>query len=277
MRPATPIAHGLVVRPWQRGRAADLGALALLLGAALATGSLCLVAQLVRHGGIALAHAIAAGGARLARGRMRRQYQFGLEKLGRCCELLLGLALVAAAAWLIRIGPAVTLDLAGRAPAVAACAAVAHLAWLLWSWPEERRRSASRWVGFAAQLALTLAAVSQDPAFVRFGDLAAGVLVASLSLRHGLRIAIDAVRDLVDRPIDPETLLPVLETLEGAGIPLETIARLRSRQVGPRLFIELELRPRPDDTLEALTRRLASAGQAVRAGGHSVDLAFRLA
>lgn len=276
MTPGTPIAHGLVARPWRRGTGADLAALAALLAAVLATGSLCLLAQLVRHGGILLAHAIAAFGARLAEGPRRARYPFGLEKLGRCCELLLGLALVASAAWLVRLAPAMSDTLAGRAPLVLALVAVVHLAWLLWIWRDEERRPTARAVTVAAQLLLTLAAAAQDGAVARFADLAAGVLVALLSLRHGLRITIDSVRDLIDRPVDPETLLPVLETLEANGLPLEGIARLRSRQVGPRLFVELEPRPLPGETLADLLRRLEAAERAVRLAGHDVDLAFRV-
>lgn len=272
----TPLAHGLVARPWHRALWVDLLALLTLVLVVILTGSFTLLAQAVRYAGFALTHAIAALGARLARGRRPGEYQFGLEKLGRCCELLLGLALVASALWLIRVGPELTLAMARQAPALLAFVATANLAWLLWIWPEEQRRSAARVVNVAAQVVLTLAAVPQDAHVGHFGALVAGVLLASVSLIQGLRITIDSVHDLIDRPVDAETLLPVLEALEGADIPLETISRLRSRQVGQRFFIELHLRVPSEETLPALTQRLRQADRAVAAAGHSVDLVFKV-
>ncbi len=274
--PHTPLAHSLVARPWHRPLWIDLLALSGLTIVVVLTGSLVLQAQVVRYAGIALTHAIAALGARLARGRQRGHYQFGLEKLGRCCELLLGLALVASALWLIRIGPESTLALARQPPALLAFVATANLGWLAWIWHEERARSGAWVVHVAAQLVLTAAALPRDAHVGHLGALLAGVLIAALSLHQGLRIIIDAVHDLIDRPIDAEALLPVLEALEGAGIGLETISRLRSRQVAGRFFIELHVRVPPDEPLPALVDRLRLADRAVADAGHSVDLVFKV-
>ena len=271
-----PLVHGLLARPWQRPLPHDLLALSLLALALAGTGSCCLAAQLVRHGGIAAGHALGAAGLRLSQGRLAARFAFGGDKLGRFGELLLGLVLVASALWLVRIGPEMARALAIRPPVLLALAATANFAWLLWTWPEERRRSVAQVVNVAAQVLLTVAALARDSEIALFGDLTAGLLVALLSLRHGARVVGDAVRDLVDRPVEPETLLPLLEAMEGAGVELETIRRLRSRRAGRRIFIELHLTVPPDETLDQLTARLERVTRALAREPYGVDLAVKV-
>ncbi len=276
MTGTAPIDHALVARPWHRSLRSDGLALGLLLVAVLLTGSVTLLAQLLRHAGIALGHAIAGAGTRLGRGSQRAHFEFGLEKLRRCCELLLGLVLVGGALWLIRVGPEMSLALANQPPVLLALAATANFAWLLWAWPEEERRSAARGVQVVAQLLLTTAAMSQDGQLAHLGGLLAGVLIALLSLRHGARVVVDTVRDLIDRPVDPETLLPLLALIEEAGITLDLIRRLRSRQVGGRIFLELHLRVPPDEPLDRLSARLDSVSAALTKQPFEVDLAIKV-
>ncbi len=268
--------HSLVARPRDHRIAGDLFALAALLAVALLTGSFCLLAQFVRHAGIAVGHAIAAMALRHASDRARSHYQFGYEKLGRCCALLLALALVASGLWLFVDGPALAVELGRQPPPLLAFVATANLLWLLWSWADERGRTAARGLGVSAQLLLTLAALLPDSHLAAAGDALAGLLIAGLSLVHGIHIAVDAVRDLIDAPARAAALERTLALLFAAGLDRRALRSFRSRQVGRKLFLELDLDLPEGETVAATRARLERAVTAVAGGSLGLDLSLRL-
>jgi len=255
--------------------AAELAGLAFLLLTHLATDSLALLAQFARHGCLVLGALIEVLVVRAALRSVKERYAFGLEKLERSCQLILGLVLIGAGAWIV----ATLAQLAEgprQPPMLAALAATCHAAWLLWAWPALAPRSATRPVALAAQALLTAAALSPDADLSRLADLAAGALIAALAVAHGVHVLFDSLRDLLDYPADAGRLEAALQALESAGLPRHWVRRLRSREVKQRIFLHLVLTPADGEPPAALAARLARARAALDASTLNVDVVFSL-
>lgn len=254
--------------------AAELAGLAFLLAAFLLSDSLALLAQTARHGCLVLGACIETLVVRAALRRVPDQYDFGLEKLERSCQLILGLILMIAGGWILSALPALAAEGTQQAPVQAAIAATCHAGWLLWAWPGLAPRGGTRPVALAVQLALTAAALSPDAGAAQFADLLASGAVAALALVQGARVLFDSLRDLLDFPADGRRLAQVLEILRANGLERRRLLRLRSRESKERLFVHLTVAAAPDEPLAALGQRLSQAKAALEATTHNVDLVF---
>ena len=270
------MSYSLAIREAGRPWPVDFAGLLLLVGAAVSTGSFCLLAQLLRSGALWFGRTLSGGILSLAQRRFPARFQFGYEKLQRCCDLLLGVMLVAGAAWLIAIGPSVAHLSLRQSPLLPAVAATANLAWLLWTWRQRMSSRTVHAVALVAQGLMTLGALSVDGHFWAHCDLLAGVLIAAIAFYQGLRNASDAVRELVDSPVQPDDLSTVLDAVLAAGIQREEISNLRARQVGGRLFLELQMKPLSGRSIEQLRARLERVAQAATRAVPRLDLSFKL-
>lgn len=269
--------HRLVARPGAHSLRSELLSLAALLVAGIMTASLCLLAQFVRHGGIALGYVIGRIVLKVARRYRVARFDFGLEKLARLSEMFLGLVLIAGSLALLTVATDLSDDFSRDEPATIAIAAAANVGWVLWTWRAERGRGWARAVGLASVAALTLAALSGDRAITVACDLFAGVGLLALATWHGARIFVDALREVVDSPADAGALDSTLECLFAAGIAREELRALRSRQVGNSLYLELKLAPSDEEPLASLHRRIAEARRAAAALPHWLDLSITVA
>ena len=251
---------------------AELAGLALLLGTFLVTDSLALLSQFARQGCLIAGALIETLIVRVAIRSIREQYEFGMEKLERSCQLILGLILMSA-------GAAILAGLSGaglhRGTADAALAATCHAAWLLWAWPALAPRSATRPVALLVQLLLTLAALSPDAGAARLADLAAATAVALLAICQGTGVLYGSLRDLLDYPAGRARVEQALQTLAAGGLDRATLRRVRSREAEDRLFLHLHVAA--DEAPAALAARLARAKAALDATRQNVDVVFSLA
>lgn len=268
--------HRLVRRPGGRPLRRELAALVLLAGTGSLTGSVCLLAQAVRHGAIALGYLLALGVLRLTRRRGGAHFDYGLEKLARLSELFLGLALVGGSLALLSQAPTLAASFSREAPATVALAAVVYGACMLWSWRSEAGRDWARPTGLLAGVALTLATLGGDREVTMAADLAGGLLLLGLATLHGARVFLDALRDVVDAPAREDLLAPTLACLYGAGIAAGEVRGLRSRQLAGSLFLELHLAPPDAEPLRSVQERVARARRAATTLPHWLDLSVRL-
>ncbi len=92
-------------------------------------------------------------------------------------------------------------------------------------------------------------------------DPLAAVLVAALILHSSLKGIWEAMQGLMDKALEPE----VVQQMEAAALAVDGVAgvgSLRSREVGQRFFVELDVYTAGDQTLqdaEALRREVTSA------------------
>jgi len=252
--------------------AAEFAGLAFLLAAFLLADSLALLAQFARHGCLVLGALVETLVVRVALRSIREQYEFGMEKLERSCQLILGLILIGAGGAILAALPSA--GAVRQLPTEAALAAVCHAAWIFWAWHALAPRSATRPVAIAVQVLLTLAALSPDAGAARLADAAAAGLVAALSIAQGGRVLFDSLRDLLDYPASEARVQQAMHTLVAAGLERRLVREWRSREVKDRLF--LHLRIASEEAPEALAERLARAKAALDATTQNVDVVFSL-
>lgn len=268
--------HRYVRRPGGRPLGRELASLVLLAVAGLLTSSVCLLAQALRHGGIALGYLVALGVLRVARRRGGALFDYGLEKLARLSELVLGLAMVGGSLALLSLAPSLSAAFSREEPAAIALAAVAYAAWLLWSWRAEAGRGWARAVGLVAAAALTVGALSGDREATLAADLFGGVALLGLAALQGALIFLDALRDVMDSPATRQRVAQALACLHAAGIEAGEVRHLRSRQLGETLFLELHVAPPDDEPLQSLQSRIARARRAATALPFWLDLSVRV-
>lgn len=132
-------------------------------------------------------------------------------------------------------------------------------------------------IAITMQLAITLAAVSENTAIV-VAALSSGVLIMTLVLiQTGLGQARDAIRDLVDHPLDNATETQIHAVLRTLNLRNQKIIDVRARCAGGVLFVELTIAAEPNQPLEEARQRFAELRKTFETGLPGSDIVIRLA
>jgi divalent metal cation (Fe/Co/Zn/Cd) transporter len=273
-----------------RGTAVELALLLALLVVALGSGSVTLLGETLRSALIAAAGIWAALALAKAARDGGRRYEFGLDKLEQAGHTAIAVALAVAGLWVA--GRAFALLVVGASAATPlgfALAATAHAVHglrrgiLLGAQPPLSPPCLPSPAGLArllpllvVQIALTVAALAQDPALALAADCAGGIFLGLLMTVAGARIVWETVPDLIDHPLRRQDEAALARLLVEQGVRPQELIGLRSRRSGRHLFVELTVNPADDGSLDDTCGRLARLRASLEARLGGLDLSIRL-
>jgi divalent metal cation (Fe/Co/Zn/Cd) transporter len=262
---------------------ADLGVLALALPVGLLGGSLTIKAEAIRFVlGMSIEIFAYTVMWRLHRGKLQ-DLEFGGGKLEQIANLVTGLGMLGAAAWIATKATAIVgghgevgtpLGLALAAMVGALNAYVNFLAW-------ERMRSAAadgsslvmqgqvnaRRVKLVCSLVvlvtMTIAALSTDNVVVASADAAGSVFVAAFMVINGSDMLRTGIPDLLDRSAGKAVRDTVDRVLADNAGDYQRLDRVRSRRSGRVVFVEIVLSFEPGLTIAEVNRRIAALKQSM--------------
>ena len=273
-------------------RGGEIAALALLLGAALASDSLILAGLVIAGAILALREAWRVVVSRRLGRTDGREYHFGFGKVLQAGNLLVAGAAVAAGVWLA--GDALSRILTGGGEisplglALAATANAFAMAWngiAAYAHPEPVTRSAralrrGRALIFASlaavQVLLTVAVLAEDPAAASWIDTLGSILLSLLIVVGGFRSAWACICDLIDHPLDKDQEGAMVALLARTGLEPEELVDLRTRRCAERIFAELTLSVAESAPIEAILPRLVALRRTLEADVEDLDLTIKL-
>lgn len=273
---------------------ADVGVLALALPVALLSGSLTIKAESIRFVlGMSIEVFALMVMRRLHRGKLR-DLEYGGGKLEQIANLVTGLGMLGAAAWIASKAMAIVagheevgtpLGLALAAMVGALNAYVNFVAW-------DRMRQASesdsslvmegqvkaRRVKLICSLVvlftMTIAALSTDNVVVASADAIGSVFVAAFMVINGSDLLRTGIPDLLDRSAGQEVRAKVDRVLASGAGHYQSLGRVRSRRSGRVVFIEIALSFDPSLPVEEVNRRIADLKAAMAGEIENADISI---
>jgi divalent metal cation (Fe/Co/Zn/Cd) transporter len=255
----------------------DSGLVTAMILAALAGGSLTMLAESVRAG-LMLGTEIFAYVAlrRIHRGRLGG-FEFGPGKIEQFANLTIAAGMLAAAGW---IGvDALRLPFAARPPgSPAGLAAVAivgalntYFNWIAWlgvrrvtppgapviMLAQLRARAVKLFSSCFVLLLLTLAAVVTDPDVVLATDMVGALFVTAVLIANAREMLRSGLPDLLDRSIDEVLQRPLNRALALHFDAYDHLGPVRTRRSGRTVFIEIGLGFAPGLSVDEVDRRVA--------------------
>lgn len=276
--------------------AGDTLALTLVVLAAFGSGSLTMLAEMLRGLPLLAVEAWALMMMRAGhRGRLDH-YAFGIGKMEQFVWLLIALVRLLAALFVVgRVAEAVLVAQAGASPLGLALAAVVNAVLLLVNGTAmvalTRAAGDDREGAIGAQLAvrkgmliaaiilqvcLTVAALTRDPAFALALDAAGGMLVAFLMARGGVRMLARCLPDLLDGP-PPAALGEDVRRIAAEVFAPAELVSVRLRRSSRATFAQIVVDPAAFADSATLDRRVAAMDAALHAHGETLDVAVLLA
>ncbi|MEO1193122.1 MAG: cation diffusion facilitator family transporter [Pseudomonadota bacterium] len=239
----------------------DSGLFILLILVALASGSLTILAELVRGGLMFLLEIIAfITLRRVHRGRFH-SYDYGSGKVEQLANIGVGLGLLIGGLWIISSGLASALS--GGSPhtsfglALAACFAAINLYVNVLAWQKVRAAIAlepsiilegqlqARWAkvltSIVVFLVLTLAVLARDPLIVTWLDAIGALVVSYYMVSIALDLLRDGFVDIADRSLDEVSQMEIVKALVDNYDDYERFDGVRTRRAGDRIFVEVSL------------------------------------
>jgi divalent metal cation (Fe/Co/Zn/Cd) transporter len=262
---------------------ADLGVLALAVPVALLGGSLTIKAEAIRFVlGMSIEIFAYTVMWRLHRGKLQ-DLEFGGGKLEQIANLVTGLGMLGAAAWIATKAMAIVsghgevgtpLGLALAAMVGALNAYINFLAW------DRMRRAAAgesslvmegqvnaRRVKLICSLVvlftMTAAALSTDNVVVASADAVGSVFVAVFMVLNGSDMLRTGIPDLLDRSAGKTVRDTVHRVLAGNAGDYQRLDRVRSRRSGRVVFVEIVLSFEPGLSIAEVNRRIAALKQSM--------------
>jgi divalent metal cation (Fe/Co/Zn/Cd) transporter len=262
---------------------ADVAVLALFIPVGWLGGSLTVKAEAIRF---ALMMSIEVFAYivmwRLHRGRLN-DLEFGGGKLEQIANVLTGLGMLGAAAWIATKAVAIVsgeaqvgtpLGLALGAIVGALNAYVNFVAW------DGMRRAAqgestlvmqtqvkARWVKLVCSVVvlftMTIAALSTDNVVVAWADAAGSIFVAFFIVLNAIEMLRAGIPDLLDRSAGKSVRDTVDRVLAGRAGEYQRLDRVRSRRSGRVVFVEIVLSFDPGLTIAEVNRRIVSLRQSM--------------
>lgn len=273
--------------------AADFGTNALLIMAAIASGSLTMLSEAIRSMLMLCASLYAFGVLRAVhRGRLTR-FEYGLGKLEQMVWVVVGLALTLSGLWvgqkifaaLFETGaPASPFGLTAAALVNAVNTLINFLSWyamFVASGAREdgvygaqlRARFTMMTSSFFLQITLTIAALAKDNAFALILDALGATFVSGLMLSNGVRMIARALPDLLDAPAHG-AVVTAIRTALVETMPEDDVVAIRTRRSGRVTFAEVTVREPALPSVAALQGVRASIRDALQSRGDEVEIAL---
>jgi len=261
---------------------ADLGVLALFVPVGLLGGSLTIKAEAIRFV-LMMSIEIFAYTVmwRLHRGKLH-DLEFGGGKLEQIANLVTGLGMLGAAAWIATKAMAIVGGHAavGTPLGLALAAIVALNAYINFiAWDGMRRAAEgestlvmqgqlhARRVKLICSLVvlftMTVAALSTDNVVVASADAVGSVFVAAFMVINGSDMLRTGIPDLLDRSAGKSVRDTVDRVLAGSAGHYQRLDRVRSRRSGRVVFVEIVLSFEPGLTIAEFNRRIAALKQSM--------------
>lgn len=256
---------------------ADLFVQLLFIAAAILTGSLTILGEVLRLTLVGVLDLTTILFLRaLHRDRLAR-HRVAIGKIEIVLQFVIGCALLLSALW---VGSRALASLHGEGasipPALVAVAAITNATNVLvnvLTWyalrsadgadasPIYRVQVVVRFyavvISLIVQATLTAAVLTHDGWFGTLFDALGAAFTALIMTWRGLVMTRTALPDLLDHPIAPATCAEIGRLLSGTGRLADGVALARTRQGGNLPQVELAIAPLPGETTEALRRRAA--------------------
>lgn len=257
---------------------ADIGVLSLMVPVGLLGGSLTIKAEAIRFV-LMMSIEIFAYTVmwRLHRGKLH-DLEFGGGKLEQIANLVTGIGMLGAAAWIATKAMAIVGGQAavgtplGLALAAIVGALNAYINFVAW---DGMRRAAERESSLVMQgqlqarrvklicslvvlFTMTAAALSTDNVIVASADAVGSVFVAVFMVLNGSEMLRSGIPDLLDRSAGKSVRDTVDRVLSGSADHYQRLDRIRSRRSGRVVFIEVVLSFEPGLTIAEVNRRIAA-------------------
>jgi|GEM_PF-527257 len=240
---------------------ADFGVMLLYIGMSIWSGSLTLMAETVR---VILMLLLGCYAFEVLRGVHRKRlriYEFGTGKLEQFANFLIGAALLVGAAWVTGRAVGALLSpppaASGTRLWLAMAASMLNLLvnvvafWALWRAGRDgtslimrgqiRARFSKLVTSAIVVIAIGISASAPGSTVSRAADILGSAFVACVMLYVGVTLVREAVPDLLDRALDEARQAAINEVLIRHYHRYETLERVRSRQAGTRLHVEIGL------------------------------------
>ena len=257
---------------------ADLGVLALAVPVGLLGGSLTIKAEAIRFVLMMSIEVFAYTVMwRLHRGKLH-DLEFGGGKLEQIANLVTGLGMLGAAAWIATKAMAIVGGHAevgtplGLALAAMVGALNAYVNFVAWNGMREAAKGDSTLVmqgqlharrvklicSLVVLFTMTIAALSTDNVVVASADAVGSVFVAIFMVLNGSDMLRTGIPDLLDRSAGKTVRDTVDRVLADGAESYQRLDRVRSRRSGRVVFIEIALSFDPGLTIAEVNRRIAA-------------------
>jgi divalent metal cation (Fe/Co/Zn/Cd) transporter len=262
---------------------ADLGVLALFVPVGLIGGSLTIKAETIRFA-LMMSIEIFAYTVmwRLHRGKLH-DLEFGGGKLEQIANLVTGIGMLGAAAWIATKAMAIVGGQAavgtplGLALAAMVGALNAYINFLAWDGMRRAAEGESTLVmqgqlqarrvklicSVVVLFTMTVAALSTDNVVVASADAVGSVFVAIFMVLNGSEMLRTGIPDLLDRSAGKSVRATVDRVLAGSAGHYQRLDRVRSRRSGRVVFVEIVLSFEPGLTIAEVNRRIAALKQSM--------------
>jgi divalent metal cation (Fe/Co/Zn/Cd) transporter len=262
---------------------ADLGVLALFVPVGLIGGSLTIKAETIRFV-LMMSIEIFAYTVmwRLHRGKLH-DLEFGGGKLEQIANLVTGIGMLGAAAWIATKAMAIIgCEAAVGTPLGLALAAIvgalnAYINFLAWDGMRRAAEGESTLVmqgqlharrvklicSLVVLFTMTVAALSTDNVVVASADAVGSVFVAIFMVLNGGEMLRTGIPDLLDRSAGTTVRDTVDRVLAGNAGDYQGLDRIRSRRSGRVVFVEIVLSFEPGLTIDEVNRRIAALKQSM--------------
>jgi ferrous-iron efflux pump FieF len=257
---------------------ADIGVLSLMVPVGLLGGSLTIKAETIRFV-LMMSIEIFAYSVmwRVHRGKLH-DMEFGGGKLEQIANLVTGLGMLGAAAWIATKAMAIVGGHAavgtplGLALAAIVGALNAYINFLAWDGMCRAAKGDSTLVmqgqlharrvklvcSLVVLFTMTVAALSTDNVVVASADAVGSVFVAAFMVLNGSDMLRTGIPDLLDRSAGKTVRDTVDRVLAGSAGHYQRLDRVRSRRSGRVVFVEIVLSFEPGLTIAEVNRRIAA-------------------
>ena len=255
---------------------ADLGVLALFVPVGLLGGSLTIKAEAIRFV-LMMSIEIFAYSVmwRLHRGKLH-DLEFGGGKLEQIANLVTGIGMLGAAAWIATKAMAIVGGHAevgtplGLALAAIVGALNAYINFVAWDGMRQASKGESTLVmqgqlnarrvklicSVVVLFTMTAAALSTDNVVVASADAVGSIFVAIFMVLNGMEMLRTGIPDLLDRSAGKSVRDTVDRVLAGSSGHYQQLDRVRSRRSGRVVFVEIVLSFEPGLTIAEVNRRI---------------------
>jgi divalent metal cation (Fe/Co/Zn/Cd) transporter len=257
---------------------ADIGVLSLMVPVGLLGGSLTIKAEAIRFV-LMMSIEIFAYTVmwRLHRGKLH-DLEFGGGKLEQIANLVTGIGMLGAAAWIATKAMAIVGGQAavgtplGLALAAMVGALNAYINFVAWDGMRRAAEGESTLVmqgqlqarrvklicSLVVLFTMTVAALSTDNVVVASADAVGSVFVAVFMVLNGSEMLRTGIPDLLDRSAGKSVRDTVDRVLSGSADHYQRLDRIRSRRSGRVVFIEVVLSFEPGLTIAEVNRRITA-------------------
>lgn len=272
----------------------DISTMATYTLAAIAAGSLTMLAELVRGLLMTVIEVCAlVVMKRIHRGRTA-MFEFGSGKLEQLVNLAIACGMLGGAAW-VGVG-AIEKMASGTGAgtpagfALAAIFASFNLYENVLAWDAMRRAARGggslimkgqlqarvvKLVSSACvQLSLTVAALSSDPVVIVWADSLGALLVCGFIVQSGIGMIRHDLPDLVDRAVDEDVQTAITRMLARHFEDYDQLGSVRTRRSGDVVHAEITLGFRPDLTMADVGRRIDAMKASLREEVDHADIAI---